>query len=654
MNCEQVEERLSAYLDNMLAPDERRDVTMHLQVCPRCMALLAELRQNDILLAQLPRVGPTLALRERLFALPEVRELSEATRYPDHTAFLFGPTQSFAPPTPQAWDLHERQSHPQLASFAGGRGPQAPVPPSMLEIPPTPPTMLLHPTSRLSSQLTQTRQYSPPHSQKRWFTPLKISLAAALLIALGTVSLLSLISLHHRAVNVNLSGAITPPSGPGTGQAVPLAAGSRFVFLRNGALWSTLTEGSNRQPERLTPLNVTVARGWIVSSPEGNHNAGDLLAYVDLRSAQIHTIRSDGQQDTPVQLTLLKTNTGASWQSPVGQVILNSLSWSPDKSMLAFVADPTGSGQPGLYLATPGTGAASEIATDLRGSFAHLVWAPDSTRLAFTLTHDGVESVQDYNMRDRSVLDLSNLASAQGNNQAGVLVLNWFSNAGQVAVTWCLGSIGHISSVWLHRVGVNSTVYPQQLLSGEYLQALYSPGSNNATGGWLLVASTAGQAGDIWRLNLAPGGQFVPLSQGKQVSFARWSPDGSTIFYLDGMSNGQGNGHLVNVITGTDQLLSDQIAVSPMPDWSADGLQLAYTTGTQIGIVHILNASQSTHLHLHGQILNFSWSSSAIHQLVVSLGSPDPGLYLLDTQQNTSRQLDSVGTDSAIQWTEIP
>ena len=32
MNCEQVEELLSAYLDNMLAPEERRQVANH-QVC---------------------------------------------------------------------------------------------------------------------------------------------------------------------------------------------------------------------------------------------------------------------------------------------------------------------------------------------------------------------------------------------------------------------------------------------------------------------------------------------------------------------------------------------------------------------------------------------------------------------------------------------
>lgn len=79
MNCEHVEERLSPYLDNMLAPDERREIAMHLQSCPHCMMSLAEFRQNDILLAQLPRVSPHPALRERLLSSPEMLELPETT-----------------------------------------------------------------------------------------------------------------------------------------------------------------------------------------------------------------------------------------------------------------------------------------------------------------------------------------------------------------------------------------------------------------------------------------------------------------------------------------------------------------------------------------------------------------------------------------------
>ncbi|HXR64551.1 MAG TPA: zf-HC2 domain-containing protein [Ktedonobacteraceae bacterium] len=652
MNCEQVEERLSAYLDNMLAPDERRAVTLHLQTCSRCMTLLAELRQNDMLLSQLPRVKPPPALRARFFAIPEVREALNAAAYLPRAASPTEPPQPFVPPW-QAREASEPFSQPQLVVLPGGYGPRAQLEQRRADIPPTPPTMSLRPTSPLTHHSRKTQQYYPPRAQRRWFTPLKIAIAAALLVALGSAGLVSL-SLRRHPDSANLSGAITPPSGPLTGQAVPLAAGSRFIFLRDGALWSTLADGSNHQPERLTPAHVTVASGWVVNPRQGNHVAGDLLAYIDTQSSRVHTIRSDGQQDTAIQLALLLTNNVASWQGGVGQLVLKSLAWSPDSSMLAFVADPTGSGQTSLYLATLATGSARKITSDLSGTFARPVWSPDGTRLAFTLTHNGVVSVLDYNVQSQSVLDLSNLASAQGNDLAGVFALNWFSNAGQEAVTWCLGSPGHISSVWVHWVGANSTVYPQRLVSGDYLQALYSPGSNNETGGWLLLTSSTGQASDIWRLDLSTGGQPEALSQGKQVNFARWSPDGATVFYLDNVANGVGNGHLVNVVTRADQLLPDQAALSPAPDWSADGLQLAYSTGTQINVVHTVNGGQLTRLSLRGQITNLSWSPSALHQLLITLGSPNPGLYLIDTRQNTSRQLGTAGTDSAVQWTEIP
>jgi anti-sigma factor RsiW len=77
MNCEQAEERLSPYLDGMLTQDERREIAIHLQSCSRCMALLAEFRQNDILLARLPRVSPAASLHERIFSTPEMIELAK-------------------------------------------------------------------------------------------------------------------------------------------------------------------------------------------------------------------------------------------------------------------------------------------------------------------------------------------------------------------------------------------------------------------------------------------------------------------------------------------------------------------------------------------------------------------------------------------------
>lgn len=67
MNCEHVEELLSAYLDDTLATEEFHDVATHVQTCCTCHGILTEFRHFDVLLAQLPRVAPDQSLRENLF-----------------------------------------------------------------------------------------------------------------------------------------------------------------------------------------------------------------------------------------------------------------------------------------------------------------------------------------------------------------------------------------------------------------------------------------------------------------------------------------------------------------------------------------------------------------------------------------------------------
>lgn len=583
MNCEQVEERLSAYLDTVLAPGEHQALTFHLQHCLRCMLALAELRHNDLLLAQLPRISPSPALRERILAAPGCA----------------------------GQPLH-----------ADERGP------------------------------AQKRTQRPPRRQRR-FPLAKWALAAALVALLGTAALAGLNA--HRPAQTSVPEAITPPAaGPGSGQAIPLAAGTRFVFLRDGALWSVLVDGGSHQPERLTPASVTVAAGWQVSPGARGHLAGDLLAYVDQRSARIHTIRSDGQLDAVVPQALLTGSaTAANWTSVIGTTILHNLAWSMDGSTLAFVGSPGGDGQTHLYLYSPDTTMVQQIAVGLPGSVAHPVWSPDSARLAFTLAHDGAISVLDYNTQNQEILNLSNLAASQGNSARQILTLGWSPVAAPPAVTWSLGSIGRINSLWLHRIGAAGTLSPQLLLSGTYLQALYSPQGVQGAGSWLVVTTVAGQAGDIWRVNLTPGAPSLPLSQGKQVSLVRWSPDGATIFYLDGQNNGSGHGHLLNPTTGADWLLPDAVAANPAPAWSEDGQHLAASAGHILTIVNATDGSLLAHLQLPGRITNLCWVPADPHQLVTALDSP-PGLYLVDMQRSTPVRLGQAGADAPVQWSEIP
>lgn len=75
MSCEHVKNLLSAYLDNMLATEEREMVTEHIQTCASCYALQEDFRRFDALLSQVPRVSPTPMLHRRIFSSPEYLEL---------------------------------------------------------------------------------------------------------------------------------------------------------------------------------------------------------------------------------------------------------------------------------------------------------------------------------------------------------------------------------------------------------------------------------------------------------------------------------------------------------------------------------------------------------------------------------------------------
>ena len=112
MNCGQVEELLSAYLDNALALEERHGVATHLQACSHCSAILADFRRFDALIAHLPRVSPNLALRNRIFSSPHYLELTGTA---DVVRTVDNPT------VPHPRTQRDTTHHPKLVALPGGR-----------------------------------------------------------------------------------------------------------------------------------------------------------------------------------------------------------------------------------------------------------------------------------------------------------------------------------------------------------------------------------------------------------------------------------------------------------------------------------------------------------------------------------------------------
>jgi Putative zinc-finger/WD40-like Beta Propeller Repeat len=621
MNCERVEELLSAYLDNALALEEWREVSVHLQTCTRCNALLAEFSRNDALIARLPRFSPDPALYNRIFSSPEFLELTG-------TFDISSETQKdwTIPKLPASHSHRDVSVRHQLVAIPGGRS--------------TTPTPSIQPP--------------PPRRSRnsRTLRALLVALAATIILAIGVGSFLGLNS--WRQTQVTNNGAITPPTNPQ--QSGPLSAGVRFVFLRDGTLWSIVTNSSSKQADRLTPSNVTVAAGWAVSPAQAGRLAGDTLAYIDLQKALVHIIRSDGQQDIIIRQPLLNANIqpASVWDTDTGAMILNSLAWSYDGSMLAFVAAPNGTGQTRLFIYSTETGITHMVPVPLstKGSISTPVWSPDGMRVAFELVSNGSVSIFDYNTQNHGLLAITNgLASQAGDT---VLSLNWSPNLDEPAITWSVGVIGHVHSLWVRRVGVDGAIQPLRLLAGDYVQAIYSRNGNDNTGSWLVVNSAAGQAGDLWRIDVVLGSGLVRLTSAKQVNFAQWSTDGMRVDYLDALSSGVGALHVVDIRTGIDSLIATGVVNDPAPAWSIDGQELVYSTGTRIGIVNLHAGNGTLFLKLNGVASSFAWSVTAPHQVVVSLRDMSQGIYMVDTLHNTWLQMDTLGASGPFEWTEIP
>src|SRR5256885_15044652 len=225
-------------------------------------------------------------------------------------------------------------------------------------------------------------------------------IAAVILLTLGVGSLIAWNLWGQANTPATSNKMYTPPAGPSS--RGPLSAGMHFVFLRDGMLWSAPADGSSPAVQ-LTPKDITVGANWVVSSPLPGRSAGNMLAYIDLQRALVHTIRSDGLRDTVVQQPLLKAGIAPSsvWDTEIGETILNSLTWSKDGSMLAFIADPSGTGSTSLYILSTATGTVQMVSLPMKGSVSYPTWSPDGIRIAFTLTNNGTTSILDYNSQNQ-------------------------------------------------------------------------------------------------------------------------------------------------------------------------------------------------------------------------------------------------------------
>jgi len=623
MSSEQhVEDLLSAYLDNALTQDERASVAAHIQTCPSCNEVLADFRYFDALLAKQPHISPTAALRERIFSSPEYKELAGEASHPNTPVQSLTSSTKNQQTVPQKRVQRAQTSQPNFVSIPG--------------------------TLRSTSQQETKANIRVPQRRSRQLQRLmQVMIAASLLLTVGVGSFIgwSLWQAQNRVAQD--AHGILPPQD--LRQGGPLPAGIRSVFFYDGSLWSAPTDGHS-QAVRLTPATVTVAPHWVVRPALPNSRAGNLLAYVDMRQGLLHIIRSDGQSDTAIQQLLLKDGAASSWNTDVSSTILSSLSWSPDGTMLAFLAAPTGT--PALYTCTVSTGQVQAIAVSGKGAVSHPVWSPNSIRIAFESMHNNVTSILDYNTQTHSILTVVPTVATTNYPDDSVLALDWAASNATTAITWSVGTQGHIHSIWLRSVGVDiaNENDAHTLINGDYTQAIYSRAGDSGMGGWILTRSPTPTTDKLLTLTLTS--TFHELINSNRIQAMQWLSDGRHISYLALDASNSETLHSIDVTYGNDTLLARSVSSNPRPSWSPDGQRVLYSTGTHSFVADI--SSGKTQISLQGSATAFLWSTTVPYTAILALQNNGQGVYLYDTHDGKATLMSKNAVIAPIMWTQIP
>jgi sugar lactone lactonase YvrE len=618
MNCKWAEGHLSASLDGTLDPAVRDEVEAHVKGCTHCGGILDEFQRFDGLLRDLPRCEPSADLRQHIFGSPEfaaiLHELDGATPGRSGSTLSPAPSRSSALRDDEQTRGHDRPLEP-------------------LPIPARAPVAVRSADSAHVEHADEvgarrTRTGAPPWAR------VALSAAAAVVLVAGTAMLVR----HGLAGSTPQQGHTPGISDVGNPSQQPIAAGTRVVFQRGGALWSAPEHGPGLA-KQLTSSSVTVAPGWTVV-PASSSAGGDLVAYIDLKTGLLHVVRSDGQRDRTIGPSLAPSGAGAAfWSSPEGEAISNGLAWAPSGSALAYLADD-GTGRIALFVAPMAGGSIARVTAQAGVSASMVRWSLDSARIAFVQSNGVSQSLWDYNVSLNQIRELSATAEPGGQADAVVRQIAWLGVSAGPVVTWASGGAATGTITGVFSMSLTETA-PRMLVDpgSSFIAAGFSPAAPDGT--WLL-----GDGAALYTVSgIFPGRQLL-TSAPAGVTAVAWS-SGRSAAYLDG------DGTLYAGSAGQFAQVASGVSTAPGMQWSPDGSTLAFVASGQLSVVKVAtsggHASAPSAVAGLSGVTSFAWAPDG-QSLAVSTGS---NVALVAPSGAVQSVVDTHGSEGAVVWSVI-
>lgn len=593
MTCEKAEDFLSAYLDDMLDPQHRREVEAHLQSCAACQAVLEDYRRFDLLLVQEPRMAPPEELYARIVESPEFVAITRARERSGRGGTLTAlRSVAHVEAEPSAPPVVVQGESPGIVAVRGRRG-----------IP------------GLARVALQT--------------------AAVLALILGSALLIKQGLLHTGGTT---GQSVTQTYGAPPQNSAPLSSGARAVYEHDGALWSAPEMGPE-VAQRLTPVGVLVG-GWSVS-PDGT-----LVAYIDEHSGRLLVIRSDDQNNYVVAQGIASGKLNAAfWATDAGTAINTGIAWSPNGEQIAYLAGGDSTAVTTLHLVNADGSNDIIVDTGLAALLAQPTWSGDGLQVAYTRQEHDTQGVFSYSTVTRQVTHLTEQADTD-DVHARVDRLIWLPDTISPALTWATRDGVTYTGIFSMPTSQHSAKALRLTPAGmRFATVAFTAGHDDGT--WAVAPVNDNPT--LYTVSAHVAGLGLLGSPQGEVRTIVWSPSGERVAFvtMDGRLglwspwNAQGD----NVI-----ILSNLGHVTSAPTWARDSGRLAVPTSN--GVVGLRFSSDGISgrvvLAATRDVTTLLWASDG---KCLALIGPS-GVTLVSSDGLMIKQVDThTPDDSVVAWT---